>query len=34
MSTAIWLLAIVSASLSSALHAGETISFCPGPDER
>lgn len=34
MSTAIWRMTLLSAALSSALHAGETICFCPGPDER
>jgi hypothetical protein len=34
MGTAIWRLAVLSAAFSSALHAADTISFCPGPDER
>jgi hypothetical protein len=34
MGTAIWRLAVLSAAFSSALHADDTISFCPGPDER
>lgn len=34
MGTAIWRSAVLWAALSSALHADDTISFCPGPDER
>jgi hypothetical protein len=34
MGTAIWRLAVLSAAFSSALQADDTISFCPGPDER
>jgi hypothetical protein len=34
MITAIWRSAVLLAALCSAVHAGETISFCPGPDER
>ena len=34
MVMAIWRLAVLSAAFSSALHADDTTSFCPGPDER
>jgi hypothetical protein len=34
MITAIWRSTVLWAALCSALHAGDTLSFCPGPDER
>ncbi len=34
MHTALRRITLLSAALASALHAGETISFTPGPDER
>lgn len=34
MRTAIWRITLLTAVLPAALHAGEPVSFCPGPDER